>query len=298
MEPKHERPKGKTPPDMRAADVQKAAGLSYRQLNDWDAKGAVPGVREAEGKWRRYTPRAVFTLMVCSALRKQFGAPVEGLKFVQNFMMQEGANHLAAAMRIMRYGARVWLLTDCKQTFILDHDIEFGDMFEEGMFRSEREGGYYLLPIDPIVKRLVAAMKDPIDLTPVGDLYEAVAVGRSILGEQRERERDVLEMIRDPNNEGVNVTVKDGEVVKATTKRAKYAHPGRELTEAEVVAMLRSDDFQTVTIKKHGGKYVSAESNTPVPMKDEADRPRGGRRASTPRNNTDRRGETRKHKTT
>jgi len=298
MKSKQEQPNGEPPPDMRAADVQKAAGLSYRQLNDWDSKGAVPGPREAEGKWRKFTPRAVFALMVCSALRKQFGAPVEGLKYVQNFMMQEGANHLAAAVRIMRYGARVWLLTDCKQTFVMDHDIEFADMFELGSFRGEREGGYYLLPIDPIVKRLVAAMKDPIDLTPVLDLYQLVAQGRSFLGEHNEREREVLKLLRDPTNEGVNVTVQDGKVVKASARKVKYAKPGRELTEAEVLAMLRSGDFQTITIKKHGGRYVSAESNTPVPIKHETNRPEAERRLSTPRNKADRRGGTRKHKTT
>jgi DNA-binding transcriptional MerR regulator len=298
METKDERPNSETPPDMRAADVQRAAGLSYRQLNDWDSKGAVPGAREAEGKWRKFTPRAVFTLMVCAALRRQFGAPVEGLKFIQEFMMQEGANHLAAAVRIMKYGARVWLLTDCKQTFVMDHDIEFADMFELGAFRGEREGGYYLLPIDPIVKRLVAAMKDPIDLAPVMDLYAVVAQGRSILGEHNEREREVLGLLRDPANEGVNITVRDGQVVKASARKAKYAQPGRELTEAEVLAMLRSGDYQTVTVKKHGGKYVSAESNTPIPMKDQADRPELGRPTSTRRNKAERRGGTRKHRTT
>lgn len=298
MKPKASRPPTEPPPNMRAADVQKAAGLSYRQLNDWDTKGAVPGAREREGKWRKFTPRAVFTLMVCAALRKQFGAPVEGLKFVQSFMMQEGADHLRAAMWIMKMGAHVWLLTDCKQTFVMDHDIELRDMFELGYFRGERDSGYYLLHIDPIVKRLVACLEDPIDLTPAFDLYEIVAAGRSILGEHSKREREVLELLRDPSNEAVNVTVKEGKVVRASAKKGAYARPGRELTEADVLAMLRGGDFQTVTVKKHGGKLVSAESSTPVPMKNEADRPEPGRRTPTPRSKADRRGGTRQKRAT
>ncbi len=298
MKTKPQQSTNETPPDMRAADVQKAAGLSYRQLNDWDAKGAVPGEREAEGKWRKFTPRAVFTLMVCAALRRQFGAPVEALKFVQSSMMQEKANHLRAATEMMRLGVRVWLLTDCKTTFIMDNDIEFGEMFECGLLRKERAPGFYLLAIDPIVGRLVAAMKEPIDVTPVMDLYAVVAEGRSVLGRHSQREREVLDLMRDPNHEGVNVTVKDGRVVKASAKKGAYANPGRELTEAEVLAMLRGDDFQTVTVKKHGGRYVSAESNIPVPMKDEADRPESGRRTSTPRRKADRRGGTRKNQAT
>ena len=52
-------------------------------------------------------------------------------------MMQEGADHLAAAIRLMAHGLHVFLLTDLKETFVMDSDLEFRDYMELGYFRVE-----------------------------------------------------------------------------------------------------------------------------------------------------------------
>ena len=271
--------------------MQKVAGLSYRQLNDWDSKGALPAQREAERQWRRFTPRQVFALMVCAELRRQFGAPLDALKFIRTFMLQEKADHLLAAIRLMRMGFAVWLLTDCRSTFIMDHDLEFADFFESGGLRDERREGFMLLQVNPIVKRLVAAMKEPIDVRPKVDLYEQIYASRAQLHITDPNECEVLNLLRDPTNEAVNVAVRDGEVIKATAKKRAIPAAGRELSERDVLRMLREGNFQTLTLKKHDGKLVAVEQSIPIPMK--SDRKTKKRPTTAPRKNSDRRGGTR-----
>src|SRR5437867_13424184 len=104
--------------------------------------------------------------MVMAALRRQFGAPVGALSYVKTFMSQKGADHLRAAIHLMKLGLNVWLLTDYRTTFVMDSDLEFTDMLETGFLRTEGPSGYVLLPINPVVKRLVAAMKEPTGVTP------------------------------------------------------------------------------------------------------------------------------------
>ena len=125
-----------------AKDAKKLAGLSYRQLNDWDARGAVPAERDKEGGWRKFTAKQLFALMICNEIRRLYGTPVERLRFVRFFMMQEGADHLAAAIRLMAEGFHVFLLTDLKETFVMDSDLEFRDYMELGYFRVEETRPY------------------------------------------------------------------------------------------------------------------------------------------------------------
>src|SRR5262245_49642497 len=101
-----------------AADLKRAAGLSYRQINEWDQKGVLPESRIDEAGWRKFSPRDIFALMVCGEIRRQFGVPVETLKWVRTFMQQKGADHLSAAIEIMAQGMAVLLMTDLNETFV------------------------------------------------------------------------------------------------------------------------------------------------------------------------------------
>src|SRR5688572_30182562 len=106
-------------PTYTAKDAKDLAGVSYRQLNDWDSRGAVAADRDAEGGWRKFSPKQIFALMVCHEIRRLYGTPLERLAYVKNFMMQEKANHLLAAIELMEVGLHVFLLTDLEKTFIM-----------------------------------------------------------------------------------------------------------------------------------------------------------------------------------
>ena len=144
-----------------ASDVQHLAGLSYRQLNDWEARG-IGGTNDDRGaKWRRYSPKQIFALMVCAEFRKRFGIPVERLGFVQQFMFQDDADHLQAAVELMALlGVGVWIVTDFEDTFIMDSELEFTDLIALGWVRGEGSKAFVWLKVNPIVNRILACRKE------------------------------------------------------------------------------------------------------------------------------------------
>ena len=141
--------------EYTASDVRKMAGLSYRQINNWNSKGALPGEREGKEGWNKFSARDMFALMVCSKIRMQFHVPLESIKWIQSFMQQKGKEHLKAAIGLNAdyFGCTVWLLTDCKTTFIMERDYKFEDMFNRGFFRDDGPEGYIFLKINPILNR-------------------------------------------------------------------------------------------------------------------------------------------------
>lgn len=171
--------------EFTASDVKASAGLSYRQLNDWESKGALPGNRESEAGWRKFTLREVFAVMVCAEIRRQFGVPLESLRWVRSFMLQEGANHFSYAVEtIDNYGFAVWLLTDLKETFIMDTDLEMEDLLHLGFLRGASPKGFILIPINPLVNRLLQCHKPPIKLKIHDKIYAKL---RAIKSEDMQR---------------------------------------------------------------------------------------------------------------
>ncbi len=53
---------------FRADKVKEAAGVSYPQLNEWEQRGLLPEGRTDTANWRKFSPKAVFILAVCSEL--------------------------------------------------------------------------------------------------------------------------------------------------------------------------------------------------------------------------------------
>ena len=124
--------------DFTAGDARDLAGLSYRQLNECEARGAMPGKRTDKRSWRRFTQKQIFVLMVCGEIRRLYGIPVERLNYVRDFIQTgDERDHFKAAVRLMEDGLHVYLLTDLNKTFVMDSDLEFADLMQLGFFRVE-----------------------------------------------------------------------------------------------------------------------------------------------------------------
>lgn len=151
-------------PKFTASDVRKAAGISYRQLNDWDSKGALPSQREKTSGWRKFDPKRFFIVMVCAEIRKQFGAPIEKLAWLQKFMLQDGANHFLAAVEMMKHGLAVLILTDLTSQFDMEADHAIGESLSLGYCRYDKPQSYVLLLVNPLVNKMLAALTNPMRL--------------------------------------------------------------------------------------------------------------------------------------
>lgn len=233
-----------------AREVQDVAGLSARQIHDWDARGALPHGRQGAEGWRRFSSREVFVLTVCAELRRQFGIPVERLRYVQEVMLQDGANHfLAAVDLISQLGVGVWLLTDFETTFVMDSELEFSAMWEYGYFGANSEKSFVMMAVNPLVNRLLACLKEPITLEPHGRGFEIMADVRKAQQARTPEELLVLQMIRSGEFSKVEVTATNGQ---ATTIRTT-SHPDPKTA----ISDLLDEPYQRVTLTTKGGSVVS-----------------------------------------
>ena len=254
-----------------AKDAKELAGLSYRQLNDWDARGAVPAERDKEGGWRKFTPKQLFSLMICNEIRRLYGIPVERLGFVSSFMTQEGPNHLAAAIELMAAGLHVFLLTDLEETFVMDSDLTFMDYMRVGYFRVEETRPYIFLRLNEIVNRLLGAMKDAAHLEPRDDLYRARRQVGAAISVRTAPELDLLQAIRSGKFDRVEVKVKEGRI------RFLNAEGEVEADELAVdngsVNVTRKAEFETLSITTRDGQVVTARRTLPKKYSDEDNKP-------------------------
>ena len=253
-------------PDDReysSRDLQDAAGLTPRQQNDWDSRGALPHERDGEEGWRRYTPREIFALMVSTEIRRQYGTPVEQLKWVQQTMLEKDANHFEAAVELMSFlGIGVWLCTDLQETFVVDSELEFTDMWRLGIFSASRERALVFLPLNPLVNRLLSCLKDPVELPTHGrgyqirDLIEAAQRARS------PEEQLVLDLIRNEEVDTVSVRSPGGkvEVVRAIRRHSP----------ADDIRQLLDEPYQSLTVKKRDGRTVYIEQEITIKPGNEA----------------------------
>lgn len=238
-----------------ARDLREITGMSSRQINDWDDRGALPSARVGEAGWRRFTPREVFALAVCMELRQRFGLPVERLKFVLRFMLQDAANHLQAAARLVeQLGVSIWLLTDSEKTFILDSELEFEDLFKLGAFGGPEDAAFAFLKVNPIVDRILARLPEPISLPLHGRGRELLGLAHSPADLMDPREVEVLETIRSGDYSMIEVTAKDGRVVSVTRKRILDAD---DVT--RIAQLLKRHDYQRIIVTQQDGKVVFVE---------------------------------------
>jgi DNA-binding transcriptional MerR regulator len=246
-------------PTYTAAELKSAAGLSYRQINEWDQKGVLPETRSDDSGWRKFSIREIFAIMVCSELRRQFGVPVESLRSVRSFMLQEGADHLTAAIRIMCRGIAVVLMTDLKETFVMDSDLEIEDLLRLGEFRHDGSQGYLLVKLNPLVNRLLACRKEPVRPSMHDEVYRAVRNARGELGIRSQEEFEVLRLLRSGDYRKVTVHLTDGKILRADTEAGVSAGE-----QARLRKVLEGDRFQTVTVTLHDGKIVKATKQKSV----------------------------------
>ena len=244
-------PPGLDDRDYSSRDVHEAAGLTPRQQNDWDSRGLLPHDRDGQEGWRRFTPREIFALMVCAEMRRDFGTPVERLRWVQQFMLQEGANHFEAAVELIAsLGVGVWLVTDFEKTFIMDSELEFADLWQHGYFGAESPP-FVLLPINPVVNRLLACLKEPVQLNAHGRGYEIMHAVRAMQRVRTPEEAMVLDMIRSKKFARVEVESPDGDV--STIRTTTRPDPATKLDQLLV------EPYQRLTVVMKDGKVVNIQ---------------------------------------
>jgi DNA-binding transcriptional MerR regulator len=193
-------------PKFTASDVWKVGGISYRQLNSWDSKGALPSQRQQSSGWRKFDAKQFFVILVCAEIRRQFGVPIEKLAWLQRFMLQDGTNHFAAAVKMMGHGLAVLILTDFSQQFDMDSDFAIADLLDTGYCRYDKSKSCILVLINPIVNKILAALQKPMRLEISNTTYRALSDAQAATRVRDTAELEVLKLMRQPKISKITVT--------------------------------------------------------------------------------------------
>ena len=79
-------------PTLAASDVRELAGLTYRQLNEWDKRDALPHNRKGQTGWRRVNAWQAIALSIAGDLQRRFGVPVAQLARLTTWMLGRAPN--------------------------------------------------------------------------------------------------------------------------------------------------------------------------------------------------------------
>ena len=243
-----------------AKDAKEMAGLSYRQLHDWESRDAIPSDRTRERKWRKFNNKQLFALVVCAEIRRLYGIPVEKIRFVSNFMAQEEANHFAAAVAMMSLGLHVFLMTDFETTFVMDSDLEFNDLMQHGFFRVKDTKPFIFLRLNEIVNRQLSMLEDPIEIEANDTVYNAIFRHKA-LGVHTQPELDLLQAVRSGEFDRIEVKLRDG-MIRLIDTEGEVAP--EDLNSADdAVSVKRTSEFETLVVNSRDGQVVSARRRLP-----------------------------------
>jgi hypothetical protein len=240
--------------DLRAKDVKDATGLSYRQLNDWESKGAVPNERKDKSKWRKFTAREVFVISVCKEIRDKFKVPIESFGFIRSFMLQKEANHFEYSLKMMRMGLCVYLMTDLKDFFVMDTDLEFEDLFRLGIFRGEEHQSYIFIKINPLVNRMLN-MKNLSSIKIDEEIYNSLHKFKQQATTQKKQEMELLNLIRSKAYKRVTAHIKGGQIFQVDAEE-ELGEKLKSQQAKNLLKIVEEKKYQTITVQLHDGKIV------------------------------------------
>lgn len=235
-------------------DLRQASGLTPRQINDWDSRGALPSDRDGERGHRKFTPLQVFAIAVTAAFKREFGVPVEKSESVRNWLLEDneaddGSDALNYAAHLMaERGLGVWLCTDFADTTLILTEMDSADLWAAGFFDAGQEHSFAFLLLNPIVNRILVGIgRSPIE--PHQRYRDLVTAMREDDRAHHTGERELLAMIRSGKYRTVEVTTPDGEIHTITS--TEFLKPG-----INPRAVLDTEDNQKLTANKVRGKIV------------------------------------------
>lgn len=206
----------------------------------------------------------IIRCMVCGEIRKKFGVPVESMKFVMDFMNQEGANHLQAAASLMGVlGVPVMLLTDLKMTFVMDSVLEFIDLMQNGYFSGDDSESYILIKVNPLVNKLLSCMKTPINIPMHGKGYEIIHMLSKMNRANTIEEQQILILVRDQSYSRIEIELLDGEVKMLYAVKEKKAGVS-ELSEEEISDLIKSHKYQKVELVEQDGNVIRVKQRISI----------------------------------
>ena len=138
----------------------------------------------------------------------------------------------------------------------MDSELEFTDMWRSGFYGASRERAFVLLPVNPLVNRLLGTLREPVELEAHGLGYEIMRSIDETHSIRSPEEMLVLSLIRRQDVDSVEVVSPSGEVEMVRTTSRPNA--------AADIALLLEEPYQRLSIIKKDGKTVHIEQEITV----------------------------------
>lgn len=241
--------------------------LTYRKINDWDAKDLISYSRDKETSgWRKFSILDVIRLNIVSDLR-DYGFPTEKIKaIIENvssakvYLQKAKTNGIDAVDFMQIEYFTMLCFSGIKMLLLIDEDDKVYFVPEQGVMG---------------VKSFFNDVTAPLIVLPFFSYAENIA---SIIFEQKtvvqpdtqfinlfnnqleEKEKKLLELIRDKDYEEITIVKSDGDktTLKATTRK------GGAISEKDVIATIREKDYQIIRLAKVNGQIVSVIREEPI----------------------------------
>jgi DNA-binding transcriptional MerR regulator len=256
--------------DLTASDLQKASGMSYRQLNSWDEKGAIPTSREHEDAWRKFAPDDFFTVLICKELRDKFGVSFEGIRKLQDRFVKDKSNNLQHTINLISpLGYTVCLFTDLEEDFFIDQDLEIANYIRAGLFRKKNAKDYIILRLNPLVNKIFELLKRPP--VPDGDdWYEKLFELQGQRFVQNDAEFHLLSLVRSKDFRSITVHLKDGRIYQTDT----YEELREKVDDTnELMKIIKEKLYQSISIDLADGEVIRVSRKSPQKFNKTTEKP-------------------------
>ena len=235
---------------IRVKQLRAIAGLTNRQIGDWEVKKIIPRASGASGQWRSFTPPQTFGLAVLAEVRRRFGIPVESLRWLGSVLMAEDAKHLYQAIgKISGEGAPVLLVTDLKKTLQIVSSNELGDALADGKSFAAGADALVMVEVNDVAKHVLKLAGIPMNISEQGEGY----TWNSSRHARSPEEEKILALLRSVQFNKVEVDLVSGQVRLLT---AEQAIPGPAVQ--EILTLTKTAGFQTVEVIRPDGKITQA----------------------------------------
>lgn len=253
--------------NLRSSDLIEFAGMTYRQINDWQSKGLISDYRTNNKKWRMFTAEEVFVMMVCKEFRDKFGVSLESLNLIITYLQNNETDAIKYVLDLCIYGYEVFLLTDLKELITVQSDIWIGKFITTGLLRDYDANNIMLLRLNPIINKMLEMNNLP-QLSTDEDLYHSIYNNMAelvSLSKITEDEKEVLDIIRNKSYKKVTIHLNDGNAFQVDTEE-ELTDEFKLLNDQQLMEILESNEFQSITIQKQNNKIVRFNRKIPRKM--------------------------------
>lgn len=223
------------------------ANLSYRTINHWSEVGLLDDDRDARGQgWRRFSIADLVWVYVIAELRS-YGFPLEKMAATKEFLFfrhpkkkyyeQEFEYYVMAAMGGNPVSLVVFDSGACE--FVTSAELAQNKILLESQTVS-----YLLISVNRIVKKIPHPILRTIETRH--DYFSTASLSKA--------EKGIFWAIRKGNFDSITVRLKNG---KVDMLEAEESLDARE----RVVDLLKSGDFQDISLKQQNGRVVSVKRN-------------------------------------